>query len=320
MSPLLLILAGLIVLVIGGEALVRGATLLARRLGIAPAVIGLTVVAVGTSVPELVVALLAAMRGAPDIAIGNVIGSNLFNLTGALGLAALVAPLSVRGQAIKLEWPALFLATAVTLACLRDARLDRLEGFVLLVGLVAFVSWTVVIARRNITPDERSDLVEVVAERASLTLRHPGVVTTLLVLGGVALLVLGGQWVVDGAVALARTLGMSDRIIGLTIVAVGTGLPELVTSLIAAVRRESDIAVANMIGSSIFNLLGILGASALIHPIAFDPALAGSDLLWLLAVTAVIWPILHTGRTITRAEGGLLVATYATYVTLLVVL
>jgi cation:H+ antiporter len=314
----ILIAAGLIVLVIGGEALVRGAAMLARRLGVAPAVIGLTVVAIGTSVPELVVAVLAALRGAPDIAIGNVIGSNLVNLTASLGIAALLVPLSVRGQAIKLEWPVLFLATAVTLACLRDARLDRLEGFVLVTGLVAFVSWTVVIARRNITPAERSDLVEVVAERVTLLDRFPGPMAALLVLAGVAALVLGGQWVVDGAVALARDIGMSDRVIGLTIVAVGTGLPELVTSLVAAARRESDIAVANMIGSSIFNLLGILGASALIYPFNFDPALAGTDLLWLLAVTLGIWPILHTGRTITRAEGGLMVTTYAVYLFLLV--
>ncbi len=318
MSSGILIAAGLIVLVIGGETLVRGAAMLARRLGVAPAVIGLTVVAIGTSVPELVVAVLAALRGAPDIAIGNVIGSNLVNLTASLGIAALLVPLSVRGQAIKLEWPVLFLATAVTLACLRDARLDRLEGFVLVTGLVAFVSWTVVIARRNITPAERSDLVEVVAERVTLLDRFPGPMAALLVLAGVAALVLGGQWVVDGAVALARDIGMSDRVIGLTIVAVGTGLPELVTSLVAAARRESDIAVANMIGSSIFNLLGILGASALIYPFNFDPALAGTDLLWLLAVTMGIWPILHTGRTINRAEGGLLVTTYAVYLFLLV--
>ncbi|MDZ4259069.1 MAG: calcium/sodium antiporter [Gemmatimonadales bacterium] len=318
MSSGILIAAGLIVLVIGGETLVRGAAMLARRLGVAPAVIGLTVVAIGTSVPELVVAVLAALRGAPDIAIGNVIGSNLVNLTASLGIAALLVPLSVRGQAIKLEWPVLFLATAVTLACLRDARLDRLEGFVLVTGLVAFVSWTVVIARRNITPAERSDLVEVVAERVTLLDRFPGPMAALLVLAGVAALVLGGQWVVDGAVALAREIGMSDRVIGLTIVAVGTGLPELVTSLVAAARRESDIAVANMIGSSIFNLLGILGASALIYPFNFDPALAGTDLLWLLAVTMGIWPILHTGRTITRAEGGLMVTTYAVYLFLLV--
>lgn len=318
MNDAFLILAGLALLVLGGEALVRGATLLARRLGVAPAVIGLTVVAIGTSVPELVVSVLAALRGVPDIAIGNVIGSNLVNLTASLGIAALVVPLSVRGQAIKLEWPVLFLATAVTLACLRDARLDRLEGFVLVTGLVAFISWTVVIARRNITPAERSDLVEAVAERVTLLDRFPGPMAALLVLGGVAALVLGGQWVVDGAVALARDIGMSDRVIGLTIVAVGTGLPELVTSLVAAARRESDIAVANMIGSCIFNLLGILGTSALIYPFNFDPALAGTDLLWLLAVTMGIWPILHTGRTITRAEGGLMVTTYAVYLFLLV--
>ncbi len=313
----LLILAGLALLVLGGEALVRGATLLARRLGVSPAVIGLTVVAIGTSVPELVVAVLAATQGAPDLAVGNVVGSNLVNLSAALGLAALVAPLSVRGEAIRLEWPVLFLATAVTLVFLRDASLDRLEAAVLVLGLVAFLSWTVIIARKNLTPDERADLQDVVARRPGLVERFPRSAAVGLVVTGVALLVLGGQWVVDGSVTLAERFGLSDRVIGLTIVAVGTGLPELVTSLVAAARRESDIAVANMIGSSIFNLLGILGASALILPFSFDPALAGTDLVWLLAVTLGLWPILHTGRTVTRAEGGLLIGVYVVYVVLL---
>lgn len=313
-----IIAAGLLVLVVGGEALVRGATLLARRLGVSAAVIGLTVVAIGTSVPELVVAVLAALAGAPDLAVGNVVGSNLFNLTGALGIAALVAPLSVQGEAIRLQWPALFLGTMVSLAFLRDAHLDRLEGITLVTALLAFIGWTVLLARRNLTRDERADLAEVVAERQGVVARWPRVAAIGLVLAGVGALFVGGRWVVDGAVALALRLGLSDRIIGLTIVAVGTGLPELVTSVVAAARRESDIAVANLIGSSVFNLLGILGGTALILPIQFDPALAGTDLVWLAAVTLGIWPVLHTGRTVSRGEGAVLVGAYAVYVTLLV--
>jgi len=158
-----------------------------------------------------------------------------------------------------------------------------------------------------------------VAERPGRLEHSSGPLAVVLVVAGIGALVLGGRWVVDGAVALARTLGMTDRVIGLTVVAVGTGLPELVTSVVAAARRESDIAVANIIGSSIFNLLGILGASAMILPISFDPSLAGTDLVWLLAITVGIWPILHSGRQVTRMEGAFLVAIYGAYVTTLLV-
>ena len=317
MPPALLILLGLALLVAGGEALVRGATLLARLLGLPAAIVGLTVVAIGTSVPELVVALLAALRGVPDLAVGNVIGSNLFNLTFAIGVSAVVLPLSVRGQAIKLEWPVLFVATVVSLAFLRDGALDRLEGAVLGAALVAFIAWTVQLARAEITAEERTDLRELVEGLLPPLRTRPRAVAIGLVALGVLLLFWGGRWVVDGAAALASALGMSDRVIGLTVVAIGTGLPELVTSLVAAVRRESDIAVANMIGSSIFNLLGILGVSAVIHPIAFDPSLASTDLVWLTAVTLVLWPVLHTGRVVSRREGALLALGYVAYLVFL---
>jgi cation:H+ antiporter len=318
-NPIFLIILGLGTLVIGGEALVRGASMLARRLGVSPAVIGLTVVAVGTSVPELVVSILAAMRGAPDLAVGNVVGSNIVNLTASLGIAALVGHLSVRGQVIRFEWPVLFVATTVTLGFLRDANLDRFEGAILVVGLLAFISYTVVVARREVTALETVELEDVVAGRVRFLTEWPNAAAAGFIVIGVGALVLGGDWVVDGAVTLARAIGMTDRVIGLTIVAVGTGLPELVTSVVAAFRRESDIAVANMIGSCIFNLLAILGASALVHPIGFDPSLAGTDLLWLLAITIGIWPILHSGRVVNRSEGALLVGVYGVYVTTLLV-
>jgi cation:H+ antiporter len=313
MSPLLLIVLGLALLVAGGESLVRGATLLARLLGLPAAIVGLTVVAIGTSVPELVVALLAAVRGAPDIAVGNVIGSNLFNLTFALGASAIVLPLSVRGQAITHEWPVLFAATVGCLLLLRDGALGRVEGLVLIVSLVVFVAWTVRLARVGITSEERTELRELVEGMIPPFRAWPYAESGVLVAVGVGLLFLGGHWVVDGASALALEFGLSQRLIGLTVVAIGTGLPELVTSVVAAARRESDIAVANMIGSSIFNLLGILGASAVVHPIRFDPSLATNDLVWLVAVTLIIWPILHTGRRVSRGEGVFLVGGYLVY-------
>ncbi len=313
MPPVLLIVLGLVLLVAGGEALVRGATLLARLLGMPAALVGLTVVAVGTSVPELVVSILAALSGAPDLAVGNVIGSNLFNLTFALGAAATIRALSVRGQAIKLEWPVLLVATLVTLALLRDGSLDRVEAAVLVTGLVAFIAWTVRLAGVAITPEEATDLRELVSDRLPGLRAWPRAVAVGLIVAGCALLFLGGRGVVEGATTLAHTMGISDRIIGLTVVAIGTGLPELVTSVVAAVRRESDIAVANMIGSSIFNLLGILGLSALVHPIHFDPSLANTDAAWLVAATVLLWPVLHTGRVVSRREGLLLVTGYGVY-------
>lgn len=317
MPPILLIILGLLLLVLGGEALVRGATLLARSLGMPAALVGLTVVAIGTSVPELVVSILAALAGSPDLAVGNVIGSNLFNLTFALGAAAVVAALSVRGQAIKLEWPVLMIATLVTLALLRDGSLDRLEATVLVAGLVGFIAWTVRLASVAITREEEVDLRELVSDRLRLLRDWPRTLAVVLVLVGCALLFAGGRGVVDGAAAMARAMGVTDRVIGLTVVAIGTGLPELVTSVVAAARRESDIAVANMIGSCIFNLLGILGLSALVHPIRFDPALASTDAAWLVAATALIWPVLHTGRVVTRREGLLLITGYGVYLAFL---
>ncbi len=313
MPPVLLVILGFVLLVLGGEALVRGATLLARLLGMPAALVGLTVVAVGTSVPELAVSILAAFAGAPDLAVGNVIGSNLFNLTFALGAAATVAALSVRGQAIKLEWPVLMVATLVTLALLRDGTLDRLEAAVLVAGMVAFMAWTVRLASVAITSEERVDLRELVSDLLPRLRQWPRSVAAALILVGCVLLFVGGREVVEGATTLARTMGISDRIIGLTVVAIGTGLPELVTSVVAAARHESDIAVANMIGSSIFNLLGILGLSALVHPIHFDPSLASTDAAWLVAATLLLWPVLHTGREVTRREGLLLMTGYGVY-------
>ncbi len=313
MLAFLLILLGLLLLVVGGEALVRGATLLARLLGMPAALVGLTVVAIGTSVPELVVAILAAMHGAPDLAVGNVIGSNLFNLTFALGAAAIVVPLSVRGQAIKLEWPVLMVATLVSLVLLRDGTLDRLEAATLVAALVAFIAWTVRIAGTGLSGTETAEWRELIDGLRPVLRDRPRTAAAAMITVGVMLLFAGGRLVVDGGTALATALGVSDRVIGLTVVAIGTGLPELVTSLVAAARRESDIAVANMIGSSIFNLLGILGLSALIHPIGFDPTLASRDVVWLVGVTALLWPVMHSGRIVSRREGALLIATYVAY-------
>lgn len=313
--------AGLALLAGGGEALVRAATTIAERAGVTPAVIGLTVVAMGTSLPELVVSAVATLDGQPDIAVGNVIGSNIFNVAAALGLTALVMPLPVHGNAVRLEWPFMFLASIACLLLARDGALDRPEGGFFVVALVLFIAYTVRVARRETSVAEARDLAAEVEARdldAPATTAAPAMAVTLLVLAiGLVALVAGGRLLVDGAVALARLAGMSERQIALTIVAGGTGAPELATSLMAAFRRRADVAVANMIGSNIFNILGILGLSALIAPLQVSPAMIASDMWWMIGTALLLYPLLYSGLRLSRVEGVALLAGYVAYVALL---
>lgn len=313
MFAALLFLAGLGLLTVGGEVLIRGASAIARLSGLSPAVIGLTVVAMGTSLPELAVGLLAALRGQADIAVGNVVGSNIFNVTVALGIAALVATLPVRGNAIRLEWPVMFVSTLASLVLMRDFVLDRFEASFLLISLVLFTAYSVWVGRREVTKVEEREFAESVDARSLHPRRHEGLRSAGAVLAGVALLVIGGRLLVDGAIVLARLAGMSERLIGLTIVAVGTGMPELATSLIAAFRKQTDVAVANIIGSNVFNLLGILGLTALVRPIRFSPELGGSDVWWMLGTSLLLLPLLRSGMRIVKWEGALMVAVYLAY-------
>jgi cation:H+ antiporter len=313
-----LVVIGLALLALGGEALVRAATTLAELAGVTPAVIGLTVVAIGTSLPELVVSLVAAVRHQPDLAVANVVGSNIFNVAATLGLAALVLPLPVHGTAVRLEWPFMFAASCVFLLFSRDGTLDRLEGGFFLIALVLFVAYSVRLARREVSAAEARSFADS-AEAHDIDARRgatapPGIALPLVFLAfGVAALVVGGRFLVDGSVALARLAGVSERVIGLTIVAGGTGAPELATSLVAAFRGRTDVAVANLIGSNIFNILGILGVSALVVPLSIAPEILRSDLWWMIGTSLLLLPIMHFGGRITRWEGALLVAVYLVY-------
>jgi cation:H+ antiporter len=313
----LLVVGGLALLTGGGEALVRGATAIAQLVGLPAAVIGLTVVAMGTSLPELVVSLTAGLQGQPDIAVANVVGSNIFNVAAALGLTALLLPLPVHGNAVKLEWPFMFLASCLCLVLARDGLLDRPEGAFFVVAMVLFVAYTVRLARREVRAVERAELEEAVDARTLPRRSRRYAVAGGLVLAGVALLVVGGRLLVDGAVALARLAGLTERVIGLTVVAAGTGAPELATSVVAALRKRPDVAVANMIGSNIFNILGILGLSALLRPLTVSPAIVDSDLWWMLGTTLLLYPLMRSGGRLARAEGGLLAAAYVVYVGML---
>ena len=312
-TALALVALGLLILAGGGELLVRGATGLARLAGLSPAVIGLTVVALGTSLPELVVSVMAAARGQPDIAMGNVVGSNLANITLILGLTAIITPLPILGNVVKWEWPFLFL---VTLACawlVQDGFLSRPESLGFLVALALFIGWMVHLSRAEATPVEKEEFREEIQSRALRPRLGPVGTAVIATVGGMALLVVGGRFLVDGAVRLAEMAGMTPRVIGLTIVAIGTSAPEIATSVVAAVRKHTDVAVANLIGSNVMNTLGILGATGSVTALPVSPALAGMDMAWMVGATLLIFPLMRIGMRVSRWNGVVLVGLYAVY-------
>lgn len=312
-----LILLGLGLLVAGGEALLRGAVGLATMLRLTPAVIGLTVVAAGTSVPELAVSAIAAARGSTDIAIANVVGSNIFNATVILGLVALIRPLGISGNTIRLEFPVLALVTLACVVLCRDGLIDRADAVLFLSVYVGFTAFLVVLVRRQMNAVEQAEIRAEVKELAGPAAGPNAWISLAQLAGGVALLGAGAQSTVSGAVDVARALGLSERVIGLTIVSAGTGLPEVVASVVSSVRGRNDVAIGNVIGSNLFNILGVLGLTALVSPLPVPPAAAFGDNYWMLAVTLLLFPILYTGSRVSRAEGGVLLAAYAVYLGLL---
>ena len=307
---LLGVVGGLIALVLGGESLVRGAVALSLRLRVTPAVIGLTVVSAGTSMPELMVSVVAAFKGSPDVAVGNVVGSNIFNLALVLGVCALAIPLPVLPKTYKLEWPFLVLATLGTIFFMSSGHIGQAEGAVLLAALIVFVWFMVRLSRRDVEIEEAAALA-VGAEAPA----NPGglIRQTFLILLGMGLLFWGGELVVTGAVGLAARAGISERVIGLTVVAMATSLPELVSSLIAALRGRTDVAVGNVIGSSIFNLLGIFGVAAILKPLAVDARFLAGDVWWMLGFTLLFGALAFSRKKIARIEGALALGAFAVY-------
>jgi len=309
---LLLILAGLGVLTAGAEGLVRGGAALALRLGITPLAVGLTVVAFGTSSPELVVSLSTAFEGRGDLAVGNVVGSNIFNVALILGVAALVRPAAANAQVVRVDVPIVIASSALLVALLADGRLGPLEGTVLLAGAGAYTAYTLWAARRE-APEVQAE-----ADAALPTADGPLWRDVLFVAGGLVLLVAGARMLVTGAVSIAEAAGMSEAVIGLTILAAGTSLPELATSLVAALRGQSDIAIGNVVGSNIFNVLGILGVTALVRPLA-PGGIGPVDLGVMLVLAVALLPLLRTGFRLDRLEGALLLLAYVGYTTYLLV-
>lgn len=298
---IVLLLVSLVILYFGADFLVKGSASLAMRLGISPLVIGLTVVAFATSAPELVVSIQSALNGMGDIAVGNVIGSNLFNVCAILGLSALIRPLGVNRQLVRVDLPVMLAVSALFAVLFLNGVLGRSVGILFVSILVGYLIWLVYYTRRHeVAPEEE------------IPVNKHWWLDLLLVLGGLALLVWGSDLLVNNAVVVARTLGWSEAVIGLTIVAVGTSVPELATSLVATIRKRADIAIGNIVGSNIFNVLAVLGITASISPI-HNHGIRLPDLGVMLVTSLLLLPFMLTGKRISRPEGGVLFLVYVGY-------
>jgi len=309
----LFILGGSGGLFLGAEGLVRGSSSLAVRFGISPLVVGLTIVAFATSSPELVVSIKAAIDGNPGIVVGNVVGSNICNIALILGVAALISPMQVKAQVIKREIPLMIIISIVLLLVLIDGSISRWEGTMFVIGIIAYIVFSYQYVKR-----EKAD-AEIVKEFKEGLRAKPYKLwqSVLLIIGGLVFLVIGSNLFVDGAIEAAVKLGVSQAVIGLTIVALGTSLPELVTSVVASFKNENDIAIGNAVGSNVFNILSILGISSLINPIS-NSGITIIDLSIMMFFTILILPLCKSGFRLRRWEGAMLFSGYVAYMIYLV--
>jgi cation:H+ antiporter len=308
MITYLLLIAGLVLLVFGAELLVKGASHIAAGFGISPLIIGLTVVAFGTSAPEMAISVSSALKGEADIAVGNVVGSNIFNVLFILGVSALITPLLVSKQLVRLDVPVMIAVSILAFAVSIDGRISFNEGAVLFGSILAYLVILIRIARRT---GESGEVIK--------PSKHWAVdVGSILV--GLALLILGSRWLVESAIKIAEAMGVSELVIGLTIVAAGTSLPEVATSIIATIRGQRDIAVGNVVGSNIFNILAVLGLTAMVAPggLPVSEAAINFDYPVMLAVAVACLPIFFVGYSIARWEGALFLGYYLAYTLYLV--
>lgn len=319
--PLGQLVLGLVLLSVGGHYLVKGAVVIALLARISTAVVALTVVAMGTSMPELAVSIDAAARGSTDIAYGNVIGSCIFNLGAILGVTAVIGSIAVKRLTIRFEYPVMLFVSGLAIVLAHDGIVDRLDGSLLVVALIMFIGAMTYLARRGVPLDE-AEALERDVQRASHV--RDGTVRAwgrngFFVLFGIAALVLGAELAVAGSVSIARMLNITERVVGLTLIAMGTSLPELATCIVATIRREPDIALGNVVGSNIFNLLAILGLTAAIFPVPVDPRAIAVDNWAMLAFAIVLFPMMLRGHTIGRVNGVVLLAGFTAFMTYVLV-
>jgi cation:H+ antiporter len=308
----LLLAGGLILLFVGAELLIRGSSSLALRFGISPLVVGLTVVAFGTSSPELVVSINASLDGNPAIALGNIVGSNICNIALILGIASLIRPLAVEAQVVKREIPILIAISLLMFILLLNNEISRPEGILFVSGIVVYTSLSIYLSKKETSQKVKSEFEEGIP-KAKTTVS----VSIIMSIGGLALLIFGSDLFVKGAVGVAEKLQLSQAIIGLTIVSLGTSLPELITSAVAAYKKEADIAIGNIVGSNIFNILAILGITATVSPVV-APDISILDLSFMLGFAFLLWPLTKTGFVLNRLEGSILLLGYLIYIYILI--
>lgn len=308
---LLYIAAGTAALYYGAEFLIKGGVAIARKAGVSSMVIGLTLVAFATSAPELVVSISAGLSGSSDIALGNVIGSNICNIALILGLCGCISPLPVDRKLFRFDLPVMVLSTIVlALLCFKGAEIGRPAGALLFAGLLGYTGWNIYSSKKENTPSSE--------EEKEKTPGRPILVSILLAGVGLGLLISGAHFFLEGAKYIAKLFNLSDAVIGLTVVAVGTSLPELATSLVAAIKKEQDIAIGNVVGSNIFNILGIIGLAPLVRPLS-NYAINTVDLGMMLLCTVGLLPIMRTNWKISRAESALMLTLYAAYTAYLII-
>ena len=305
-----LLVIGLLVLALGGEFLVKGSVVVARALLISPLVIGMTIVSFGTSAPELLVSLQSALNGSPGIAIGNVVGSNIANIALVLGLTVIIFPVVPGRQTKRVDWPMLLVATLLFIVFALDGQIQSWEGILLFVILVIFTIVLVVKSRRDFELPQKEDNQEI--KNSSVW------VATIYILCGFVALYFGAEWLIEGAVNVAKSLEMEEHVIGLTIVAFGTSAPELVTSAVAAYRKQTDISLGNLVGSNIFNIMAVIGITAMAHPIAVKKSVLSFDFWWMLGIAIGLGVMLFVGSRIGRIKGFVLFLTYLVYIALLI--
>lgn len=304
-----LLIVGLFVLVVGGELLVRGAASIALRLRLSPLVVGLTIVAFGTSAPEMFISVQAALEGSPDLAMGNVIGSNICNLALVLGITAVITPVPVRNDSLRIDWPMTMGSALLLYLIVRDNLINWPEGVFFLAILITY---TFLIIRKS---RKETKSAEALAEELELPEQTASLWKDILFIAvGTVGLALGSDWFVDGAKDLALTFGVSERVVGITVLALGTSLPELATAVVAAIKKETDIALGNLMGSNIFNILSILGITSLIASIRVNDVIIHSDMVWMLLITFLILPMMLYRKVVKRVEGAILLAIYVYYI------
>lgn len=315
---ILLLILGLIVLVVGGEALVRSAAGIALKSNIPPLIVGLTIVSIGTSAPELFASISAAMSGSPGLAVGNVIGSNIANIALVLGATALISPVPVFRSMLVIDVTVMAFFSGLLLWLAYDGSVSRADGITFLLLLVAFIVLLFFRSKRQkrSTKEQPSPLVDLegeVNELKGMSSKGYGFLIFISILGCIGLY-FGADWFVSGAKGIAASLHIDDYIIGVTVVAFGTSIPELAASVIAAIRQQTDISIGNLIGSNIFNIGLVLGTTATIQPLQVDERILSSDLWWMLGIALLLYPIIYTGYRISRWEGFALVTIYVAYI------